>query len=94
MTLATRSDDAPKGWRSRLAQRAEELRAIAKGMTDAVARRGLPTGAASYDAMADRNEARADRADNTVVGKEMTGEPAEVQTGVVASRRRLDQAHA
>jgi len=62
-----------RGWR----MRAEELRAIAEGMTDAIARQGLLTGAASHDATADRNEAPADRAGNAVDGKETIREAAQ-----------------
>jgi hypothetical protein len=60
MTNETRIRD----WR----MRAEELRAIAEGMTDAVARCGLLIGAATYDEMADRGEAQANRSDKSVLG--------------------------
>lgn len=41
--------------------RAEELRAIAEALTDRMARRGLLTGAAAYDALAEEDKADVDR---------------------------------
>lgn len=53
-----------RDWR----KRAEELRTIAEGMRDKVARQRMLSGAATYDEMADRGEAQVNRGDDAHQG--------------------------